>query len=147
MPQIMKNFVFYTNDSLEMPQGSGLIYEVIRVIDGSALFFREHYDRFVNSGATSAMGAPLTYSSFLEMTVRFIQSLGKLNFNVKVILDPTTQDLYLFENPSAYPERSLYETGVSTELLTYLRKGPQCQDYKSGTHRSGQFKASRNRCL
>ncbi|NLB21890.1 MAG: aminotransferase class IV [Clostridium sp.] len=123
MEQVMKNNTLYPKDSLPLPQGSGLIYEVIRVIDGAALFFREHYDRFLNSGAN----IDISYLAFLKMTAQFIESLDKDNFNLKVILDPTTKDLYLFENPSSYPEASLYETGVHTELMDYLRNDPNAK--------------------
>ena len=127
MEQVMKNNILYPKDSLPLPQGSGLIYEVIRVIDGAALFFREHYDRFLNSGADTISEKDLSYLSFLEMTAQFIESLDKVNFNLKVILDPTTKDLYLFENPSSYPEANLYETGVQTELMDYLRNDPNAK--------------------
>lgn len=127
MEQVMKNSTLYPKNSLPIPQGSGLIYEVIRIIDGSALFFREHYDRFLNSGARSAMQSSLSYEAFLKMTAQFIKSMNKSNFNLKVILDPATQDLYLFENPSSYPEAKLYETGVPTELMTYLRADPNAK--------------------
>ena len=127
MEQIMKNNILYPKDNLPLPQGSGLIYEVIRIIDGAALFFREHYDRFLNSGAGTATNIDISYLAFLKMTAHFIDSMDKVNFNLKVILDPSTQDLYLFENPSSYPEASLYETGVHTELMDYLRNDPNAK--------------------
>lgn len=127
MEQVMKNNILYPKNSLSLPQGSGLIYEVIRVIDGAALFFREHYDRFLNSGAGTITENDLSYLSFLKMTAQFIESFDKGNFNLKVILDPTTKDLYLFENPSSYPEAKLYETGVHTELMDYQRNDPNAK--------------------
>lgn len=127
MDQIMKNGILYPADTVTLPGGSGLIYEVIRVIDGAALFFQAHYDRFIHSGAARAMGAPLTYQILSDHTQRFIASMDRANFNFKVILDPGSGDLWLFENPSAYPDAAMYEAGVHTELMEYIREDPNAK--------------------
>ena len=76
----------------------------------------------------------MSFSSFLAMTDHFIQAQDKSSFNVKVILDVKNQDVYLFESPSSYPEKSLYESGVHTELMKHLKVDalPHFFVYKKG---------------
>ncbi|MFB0957789.1 MAG: aminotransferase class IV [Clostridiaceae bacterium] len=125
--KIMKNNRLYEKAHLTIPQGSGLVYEVIRVIDRAALFFREHYNRFCSTARKKGVTDFMSFSSFLAMTDHFIQAQAKSSFNVKVILDVKNQDVYLFESPSSYPEKSLYESGVHTELMPYDRSDPNAK--------------------
>ena len=123
MDAILKNNQIYPIGEITIPQGSGLVYEVIRVIDVAALFLDDHYERFINSAATKKAGLPGP-DEFTRLTERFIQALAKKDFNIKAILEPASGDLYLFESPSAYPDARLYAAGVHTELLPYRREDP-----------------------
>lgn len=123
---ILKNDTLYSDGEVTIPEGSGLIYEVIRVIDGAALYFSEHYDRFLASALAKNAQLPAE-EIFLRRIHRFIHAVDVPDFNIKTILDPAGGDLYIFRSPAAYPEARLYEQGVHTELLPYRRRDPNAK--------------------
>lgn len=123
---ILKNETFHSTGEVTIPQGSGLIYEVIRVIDGAALYYAEHYDRFLASALGKNAQLPAE-EVFLSRIHRFIQAIDVPDFNIKTILDPASGDLYIFRSPAAYPEPQLYDQGVHTELLAYRRRNPNAK--------------------
>lgn len=126
MQPILKNNRLYDDTQVALPHGPGLIYEVIRIIGGAALFFQEHYDRFLRSAQGRGAGLP-SADDCLAMMETLIGAVDRSDFNIKIILDPAGGDLYLFESPSAYPAPSLYRTGVHTELMSYHRSDPNAK--------------------
>lgn len=122
----MKNGIMLDFDPQAVPAGSGLVYEVIRIIDGIPLFFDEHYARLVNSAASSGSRPVSSYESFRQMTDDFLAHRPKLNgdYNIKIVFQPQSGDLYIQTNPVSYPPPALYERGIHTELLHYMRPDP-----------------------
>lgn len=127
MEKIMKNGEILKGADILLPQGSGLVYEVIRVIDGVPLFFEEHYQRMANTAQAAGLPGILSRESFRAMTDAFLGARAEQNYNFKVILDPQGGDLYVFEHPSAYPETALYERGIHTELMSFSRNNPNAK--------------------
>lgn len=127
MEKVMRNGMLQDKESLQIPQGSGLVYEVIRVMDDVPLFFREHFDRFVNSIRSQSGAAPPLYPMFRGMSEDFIRSVPKKDFNYKVLFDTKSGDIYLLENPASYPASAFYEDGIDTEILSYSRKDPHAK--------------------
>ena len=101
--------------------------KVIRVIDSTPLFFQGHYDRMLNSLRLTGSDLSLSLASFREMVDLLMAKIGQGNFNFKVLIDPATKDIYLFENPSAYPSADLYRKGIHTEILKYERPDPNAK--------------------
>lgn len=122
--KLMINGRMSDGSDVTVPTGSGLLYEVIRIMDRTPLFFNEHYARFVNTAlAREALQVP-GYEDFRRMTDAFLQSQAASDYNIKILFSPATADLYILESPSAYPDAALYRTGIHTELLTYMRTDP-----------------------
>ena len=121
---IMKNGKSEETSSVILPQGSGLVYEVIRIINRTPLFLREHYLRFANSA--KSVGAPQVpdYASFRSMTDAFLFAQAEENYNIRILFEVKSSDLYILQSPASYPEESLYQTGIHTELMTYTRPDP-----------------------
>ncbi len=127
MPIMIKNNLPLPLDPDGLPKGKGLVYEVIRVIDSTPLFFQGHYDRMLNSLRLTGSDLSLSLASFREMVDLLMAKIGQGNFNFKVLIDPATKDIYLFENPSAYPSADLYRAGIHTEILKYERPDPNAK--------------------
>ena len=122
--KLMKNGVITETDALLIPTGSGLVYEVIRIIGGTPLFFDEHYARLVNSAKTRQGQAVPNYQTFRPLTDAFLSTRSELDYNIKILFEPDTADLYILESPSAYPDEALYQNGIHTELMPYMRQDP-----------------------
>ncbi len=127
MYTIMRNGQLHERHELAIPQGSGLIYEVIRIMDQTPLFFHEHYDRFINTASSSHIDEIPSKEDFRGMVDAFTQKMPKKDYNIKVIFERENGDLYIFENPSSYPTPELYERGIHTELMVYVRDNPQAK--------------------
>lgn len=127
MSTIMKNGQMYDRNEIEIPGGSGLIYEVIRIIDRTPLFFHEHYQRFADTAATKPIAGIPSILEFRTMLDAFIAGFDKTDYNIKVIFEVESSDLYFYENPSSYPEESLYREGIPTALMAYQRKNPHAK--------------------
>lgn len=127
MSKIMKNGRLYDRSELTIPGGSGLIYEVIRILEGTPLFFHEHYQRFADTAASRGTPDVPSKGDFRDQLDAFLQATGQANFNIKVIFEADTGDLYIFENPSTYPDQALYQRGIAVELMAYQRQDPNAK--------------------
>jgi branched-chain amino acid aminotransferase len=121
------NLIVSTNKDIEqISNADKIFYEVIRVIDGTPLFFDAHIERLIKS--TLLSGINCFNSSVL---VEGIKKLLKLNFvkekNLKITFycsDSNEPNLYAYYVDSHYPHENAYKQGVKLELLPMERKNP-----------------------
>ena len=108
---------------------SVIIYEVIRVINNTALFFEEHYNRLINS----IYLAKFEYKTIpdKEVIINYINTLITNNNlsegNVKLGLmysDNKFISLKIYFIPHAYPTIEDYENGVNLISINAIRKQP-----------------------
>ncbi|RKD88347.1 branched-chain amino acid aminotransferase [Mangrovibacterium diazotrophicum] len=104
------------------------VYEVLRVIDGVALFLEDHYARFQNSWRKFGLNDPVSASEF-EAQISELIRLNKTDCdNIKVELwieADGKQTLRMFVIPSNYPTADQYRLGVPTGFLHAMRTNPQ----------------------
>lgn len=105
------------------------VYEVIRVIDGIALFLEDHFARLVYSVQISGFSFEMNFSDFRQN----IAELGRINQlengNVKFVLTQTSashQWSFSFI-PHQYPVSSDYVEGVRLGLLFAERQNPNAK--------------------
>ncbi|MDP3433022.1 MAG: aminotransferase class IV [Bacteroidota bacterium] len=105
------------------------VYEVIRIIDGIALFLEDHYARLVSSIQMSGFHFAMDFSEFRHN----VMELGRLNHiengNVKFFLaEFGKENLWSFSFiPHSYPDTNDYELGVNTEFLFAERENPNAK--------------------
>ncbi len=103
------------------------IYELVRVMDGKALFLKEHVDRLENSFKVLNKEVPENIKNIRDMIDEFISRAQVLNGNIKIICDRIEgpeKRIMLYESVSSYPERALYEKGVIVATLQKSRTLP-----------------------
>lgn len=102
------------------------VYEVFRLIQGTALFLEDHYDRLISSVQMSGIHFKMEYPEF-ELNIKQLSNLnGQLNGNVKFVLsgdNQSSQWSFAFI-PHAYPSASDYRDGVDVGLLYAERDNP-----------------------
>lgn len=113
-------------NDIEIPMDNK-VYEVLRVINKTPLFLKEHFNRLENSLNIKGAENKITFEKFKEYVDDLIILLNKENFNIKVVLDTLTNNDYFFENPSSYPSVELYEKGIETVSLKYERPNPNAK--------------------
>jgi branched-chain amino acid aminotransferase len=98
------------------------LYEVIRVMDGKPLFYREHIARLRNSARLAGTNIPVADEELKRLTVKVLELNGIETGNFKIIL--SEGNLCLFKVRHKYPDKTMYETGVDTILYHGERKNP-----------------------
>ncbi|WBW95486.1 aminotransferase class IV [Oceanirhabdus sp. W0125-5] len=110
-----------------------LIYEVIRVIDGKPLFLSEHIIRLLKSTGLKYSHVSLKKEELIEKIQLSINSLCKknniLNGNVQILLEINNDEVksYIYFIEHYYPEKQLYNEGVSTVCVHIERDDPNAK--------------------
>ncbi len=105
------------------------VYEVIRVIDGIALFLEDHYARLIISAQIGGLQFEMELSEFRQN----IAELGRINQiqngNVKFVVSDLGNEIqWLFSFiPHSYPDINDFGQGVSTGLLFAERENPNAK--------------------
>lgn len=107
------------------------VYEVLRIMNGVPLFLEEHYRRLVNSLASIHQTIDLSLEELRAQIIALTEACHIQNHNIKLIMygfdKGQAEHLFLYFIPTHYPDPSMYETGVATELLHAERKNPQAK--------------------
>jgi len=98
------------------------LYEVIRVLDGSPLFYKEHIARLHNSARLAGIELPVSDIELKRQVVEQLKINKIQNGNFKIIF--SKENLCLFEVRHKYPDKTMYESGVDTILYHGERKNP-----------------------
>jgi branched-chain amino acid aminotransferase len=99
-----------------------MLYEVIRVMEGKPLFYREHIARLHNSSRLADTEIPVSDGELKRQVAALIHINEMKNGNFKIIF--SEENLCLFEVRHKYPDKTMYESGVDTVLYHGERKNP-----------------------
>lgn len=102
------------------------VYEVIRVIDGVALFLEDHFDRLVSSVQIGGLHLDMELSKFRQNIADLVRLNQIRNGNIKfVISEGETGNQWSFSFIShSYPNSTDYLSGVPVGLLFAERENP-----------------------
>ncbi len=107
------------------------IYEVIRLMDGTPLFFEKHLERMNNSAILAGLAVQFDGRKIFEMIGQLAKANGIDVGNVKLIYplnsDQTGEGLLAFFIPHSYPATAMYENGVSMLSLKATRPDPKAK--------------------
>lgn len=117
---------------------TGLLYEVVRIMQGRVLFEMEHLQRLEESAKFTGFDLPLSKSSFSSMISQLIAINKVSEGNLKIIVSAnSTEKKILFAAwfvPHTYPSQYQYEHGVPVALMNIARNNPNIKkmnyDYK-----------------
>ncbi|MBW6408604.1 aminotransferase class IV [Clostridium weizhouense] len=104
-----------------------IIYEVLRVIHGKALFLENHLVRMKNSFKLINLDYPLNDKELTKSIEELIEKNNKLEGNIKIIYNVDTKKLKIFFIKHNYPTESMYENGVKTILYFGERENPNAK--------------------
>lgn len=107
-----------------------LVYEVLRVIDGIALFAEDHFARFLKSCAITGVPCPIDLHQFIRQLDALIQANRIEIANIKIDFHyrPGGENtLQLYTIPHSYPTAFDYRFGVRCGLLKAERLNPQAK--------------------
>ncbi|MHC1721112.1 MAG: aminotransferase class IV [Clostridiaceae bacterium] len=99
------------------------IYEVIRVMNGKPLFYKEHIDRLKSSAGLAGINMPVSDEELKSQTIEFLKINQANSGNFKIIVKEAS-GLGIFMIKHRYPDKIQYEEGVDTILYHGERKTP-----------------------
>ena len=103
------------------------IYEVLRIIDGVPVFWREHYLRLKNSAKLAHVSIDLQEEEFAFRLRNIIQKSKYDIGNIRLLFVVENDRIisYFYFVPHKYPEFSEYQNGVDVGILHAERISPQ----------------------
>ena len=114
-------------------EGKGkLIYEVIRIINGKPLFYKEHFDRMINSFKLNDYKNDITYDELLNDINSLVISNDKNLGNIKIIFNMKSNEFKIFFIKHSYPTDEMYKEGVKTILYFGERENPNAKVINNG---------------
>lgn len=116
---------------------SGLaVYEIIRVIDGIPLFFEDHLSRLFTSVKIARKKLQISKEEIESKIMQLIRVNEKEVGNIEIIFSFKPKiDIPVFMArfvPHFYPDMEMYQNGVKTSFLTYIREKPNAKTKNLG---------------
>lgn len=104
-----------------------IIYEVMRVIKGKALFLHEHLERMEKSFNLMGKIFSYDYEKIEEYVYKVIEANGKKDGNLKITFNIDKDEMKVFYIKHSYPTDDMYRDGVKTILYHGERKNPNAK--------------------
>lgn len=124
-----KGNLFHSEFNAKLFNSDHSVYEVIRIIDGIALFLEDHYSRLVSSVQMSGFHFLMDFSEFMHNIMELVRLNQIENGNVKFFLAESGKvNHWSFSFiPHSYPNLIDYHWGINTELLFAERENPNAK--------------------
>jgi len=105
------------------------VYEVIRVIDGVALFLEDHFDRLIRSMQIQGLAFQMDFLDFKQNIAELVRQNQQMKGNIKFIYSVSEGNIqWAFSFiPHSYPSPEDYKNGVITDLFFAERKNPNAK--------------------
>lgn len=110
------------------------VYEVIRVMDGIALFLEDHFGRLLKSLEIIDLPFHITFAEFKQRIAELVRVNQKSEGNIKFVYSVVSGDIhwaFTFIQHS-YPIPEDYKSGVIIDLLFAERLNPNAKVIQSG---------------
>ncbi len=131
-PVIIKNGICYHSEEI-VEFANPPVYEVIRVIEGIPLYFKEHVERLFKSLSLIQAQTNLSKEDLLTGIESLVTETAILNNNVRLEIGIDQQGAstwVLFWVKSQYPVKAVYELGVKTITSRVTRENPHAKIYR-----------------
>ncbi|WP_425448930.1 aminotransferase class IV [Dethiothermospora halolimnae] len=134
---MIKNYYLYNGELFDVGKTINIeppvIYEVIRIIDGVALYEMEHIKRMKKSTKLIGYDIKRDMEKISDDIKRLIEKNNVSNLNIKLLcnnFDSEEQDFYTYFIKSNYPSKEIYERGIHTILYNSERDNPNVKIIK-----------------
>lgn len=111
-------------------QGPDYVYEVFRVIDGTALFLEDHLERFGQTCRLSGIVQPVPPDDIYRWVYQLVQAEGLKEGNMKMVMQKNNDDicqLLVYVTPHEYPTQAMFTQGVAVSLFRGIRHNPNAK--------------------
>jgi len=122
-------FVQFAKVQLQTEVGTITVYEVVRIIDGVALFIEDHIYRLLNSAQILGVKLPDSEEAITKKMLQFIAHEQILTGNIKLIFkfSKNVSTCLLYQLRHNYPTQQMYDEGVKTATMLVERSNPNAK--------------------
>ncbi|SHE94930.1 branched-chain amino acid aminotransferase [Mariniphaga anaerophila] len=117
-----------SNKNFRVFEKKGGVYEVLRVVAGVPLFLEDHLERFFISASIAQKSIRFSKVQISAFLYRLIEQNKVDEGN---ILLACKTNLVAFFIPHKYPEKQLYETGITCDVLKAERENPNAKVFQT----------------
>lgn len=113
-------------ENLSIPKESVVIYDVLRVIDGVALYVEDHSIRFFNSFKLSGREQPFAEHVFADSIKDYIREANLKEGNIRCVyaISENYTQYMVYEIKHTYPTAEMYANGVVCGTFVGERLNP-----------------------
>lgn len=115
------------SETWEKDKEGKVIYEVLKVIKGKPLFYKEHYIRMKNSFTLNSSEIPFEEEELEENINRLIKVNEGTIGNIKITYNLLSKKLKVFFIKHSYPTADMYKNGVKTIFYFGERENPNAK--------------------
>lgn len=115
------------NKFTEDGEKGSIIYEVLRVINGKAVFLKDHIERMKKSFALINMEFPFQIEDVEKKVNEVIKNNDNVLGNIKITYNTASNKLKIYYIKHSYPNDELYNKGVKTILYYGERENPNAK--------------------
>lgn len=109
-----------------------IIYEVIRIINGVPLFFKEHMCRLEHTYKIMNIESICSHKIILGYIRELCVANNILEGNIKIIISSLSREYAMYFIPHVYPTEEQYDCGVRTILYYGERNNPNAKVQDNG---------------
>lgn len=115
------------NEFTEDSEKGSIIYEVLRVINGKAVFLKDHIQRMKKSFEIINMEFPFKVEYLEKKVNEVIKNNDNIVGNIKITYNTASRNLKIYYIKHSYPSDELYNEGVKTILYYGERENPNAK--------------------
>ncbi len=110
-----------------------IVYEVLRIIKGEPVFFKEHLLRLKASVKSTFSEREIEYPEFSIIIRKLVETnkLVDINIRIELLLTQSNECWTVGMVPSFYPSASTLKNGVATDIIEIERPNPAVKVYHS----------------
>ncbi|MDA3882598.1 MAG: aminotransferase class IV [Bacteroidales bacterium] len=121
------DFEFQRANSIIIPESEKIIYDIIRIQQSIPLFWEEHINRFLQSLSLANVPHSYTLKGLHRAIMEFIERENIVEGNIRISCNCYSHytQLFIYQIKHSYPDKNMYENGVSSDLLYAERSNPK----------------------
>lgn len=132
---------------ISLDKVKNVIYEVIRIIDGTPLFLEEHIERLSKSAKLLNYDIKDILETLVSDTKKTVSLNESPEKNMKILLyniENPIPDYYIFFIDSNYPDETLYKNGVKAITHKATRNNPHAKIINNEFRKSANENMEKN---
>ena len=121
--------LFKDIDIKEFEESDQLVYEVIKIIDGKPLFWKEHIERIYLSFEKIGIKLDIDKEKFTYGAREIVDKDKLPNTNIKILVGVFNKEanILIYNIKSSYPSEEIKNLGVRVKAFKYERNNPNAK--------------------